>query len=102
MTPDDLIAGLPGETLVREGIADLAAGRKTVASYLAQIALPRLRRAGLVNETRLPLDEEPELALYGALGAEPGDAYARYNALVRELVSFEMALDHRLRKNSTA
>ena len=41
---------------------------------------------------------EPELQLYDLLKREGGDAYSRYNALVRELVSFENALDRRNRK----
>jgi hypothetical protein len=41
---------------------------------------------------------EPELQLYGLLQLERGDAYSRYNALVRELVSFENALDRRRTK----
>ena len=40
---------------------------------------------------------EPELQLYELLKREGGDAYSRYNALVRELVSFENALDRRNR-----
>ena len=41
---------------------------------------------------------KPELELYDLLKLEPGDAYSRYNAMVRELVSFENALDRRNRK----
>jgi hypothetical protein len=32
------------------------------------------------------------------LRGQSGDAYSRYNALIRELVSFEYALDHRRRQ----
>jgi hypothetical protein len=32
------------------------------------------------------------------LKLERGDAYSRYNSLLRELVSFENALDRRIRK----
>lgn len=38
---------------------------------------------------------EHELQLYRLLKLEGGDAYSRYNALVRELVSFENALERR-------
>ena len=38
---------------------------------------------------------EPERQLYRLLREEGGDAYSRYNALIRELVSFEQALDRR-------
>jgi hypothetical protein len=44
-----------------------------------------------------PAPVEPELQLYRLLRREEGDAYSRYNALVRELVSFEAALDRRNR-----
>jgi hypothetical protein len=35
---------------------------------------------------------EPERALYRLLQKEGGNAYGRYNALLRRLVSFEQAL----------
>jgi hypothetical protein len=100
MKTDDLIQGLPGETLVRQGLADIQAGRQTAPAYLVAIASPRLRRAGLLSGIHPEATPEPELSLYRLLRAEGGDAYSRYNALVRELVSFEQALDRRMRKNS--
>ena len=91
-----MLTDLPGEALVRQGLADLAAGRRTPTACLVSIASPRLFRAGV-----LPADaaviEEAELALYRLLRAEGGDAYSRYNSLLRELVSFESALDRRFR-----
>jgi len=45
-----------------------------------------------------PLIEEAELVLYRLLRAEGGDSYSRYNSLLRELVSFEQALDRRQTK----
>lgn len=39
-------------------------------------------------------DLTAELDLYELLGQEEGDPYSRYNALLRELVSFERALDY--------
>ena len=42
MTNDELMAGLPGEQLVRTGISDLVAGRRTVASLLVSVAGARL------------------------------------------------------------
>lgn len=101
MKPNDLMAGLPGEFLVRQGLADAQAGRLTAEACLISIARSRLSRAGLVPETMSDLPREPELCLYRLLRAQGGDAYSRYNALLRELVSFEMALDRRLRKDST-
>jgi hypothetical protein len=94
----DLITGLPGESLVREGLADLQSGKRTAGAYLAAIARPRLVRAGLLPETGISLPAEPELELYRLLRREGGDAYSRYNALLRELISFEQALDHRFRR----
>jgi len=91
MKTDDLIRGLPGEKLVRQGLADFQAGLGTIPACLVRIARPRLSRAGPFSE--------PELQLYDLLKLERGDAYSRYNALVRELVSFENALDRRNRKS---
>lgn len=95
---DDLIAGLPGEELVRQGLADVYAGRQTVEAYLVRIARPRLSRAGLLTDILEDLPAEAELCLYRLLRTQGGDAYSRYNALIRELVSFENALDRRLQK----
>jgi len=99
MTPDELMAGLPGEELIREGLADSQAGRHTVAACLVIIGLPRLRRAGLAEHVSLNLKTDAELELYRLLRNSAGDAYSRYNALLRELVSFEQALDRRIQKN---
>lgn len=97
MNINELIIGLPGEDLVRRGLADYKAGRHSAESYLVQIARPRLENCGLLpQELAAPL--EPELELYRLLRQKGGDAYARYNALLRELVSFEMALDRRVRE----
>ena len=93
----DLLAGLPGETLVRNGLGDLRSGRCTIAACLAAIARNRLIAAGVIAEEEAPTFPEPELQLYQLLRREGGDAYSRYNSLLRELVSFEMALDRRNR-----
>jgi hypothetical protein len=42
MNTAELIAGLPGEALMRKAIADSAAGRTSAAAYLAHIARTRL------------------------------------------------------------
>ncbi len=97
MKTDDLIGGLPGENLVRQGLADFQAGRCTIAACLVRIARSRLSRAGLVPQSVPGQFSEPELQLYALLKREGGDAYSRYNALLRELVSFENALDRRNR-----
>ncbi len=93
---DDLINGLPGEALVRRGLDDYASDLHTPAACLVRIAHPRLFRCGLLPPPAEAVDEA-ELELYRLLRQEGGDAYARYNALLGELVSFEMALDRRLR-----
>jgi hypothetical protein len=97
MSTNDLISGLPGEALVREGSADCRAGRRTIAACMIGIAHPRLVRAGLIPASVVSMLLEPELQLYRLLRQEGGDAYSRYNALLRELVSFECALDLRCR-----
>ena len=95
----DLICGLPGEPLVRQGLADLQSGRQTAPACLVSIARSRLDKAGLL-ERSTPSAPEPELELYRLLRREGGDAYSRYNSLLRELISFEQALDRRTSKMS--
>ncbi len=96
MKTDDLMSGLPGEKLVRQGLADLQAGLSTIPACLVRIARPRLTRAGLMPQGASGPSSEPELQLYELLKLEGGDAYSRYNALLRELASFENALDRRI------
>ena len=93
---NDLIVGLPGEALVRKGLADFLCGRRTGTACLVGIAQSRFRSAGLLPELGSNPIPEAELQLYWLLRQEGGDAYSRYNALVRELISFEQALDRRL------
>jgi hypothetical protein len=97
MKTDDLISGLPGEAHVRQGLADLQSGRHTASACLVSIARLRLSNAGLLDRSA-PSMQEPELQLYRLLRSQGGDAYSQYNALLRELISFEQALDPRLRK----
>jgi hypothetical protein len=98
MKSDDLLSGLPGEQLVRQGLVDFHSGRCTIPACLVRIARPRLSRAGLMPASVPGPFSEPELQLYDLLKLERGDAYSRYNALLRELASFENALDRRHRK----
>ncbi len=84
---------LPGEALIRLGIEDYEAGRHTPAACLVRIARTRLSQAGLLQKTELIDASEAELDLYRLLREQGGDAYSRYNSLLRELVSFENALD---------
>jgi hypothetical protein len=83
--------GLPGAELIEKGLADLAEGAVTVESLLVSVGAPRLRRLGF--ELQSPF-EDAEERLYLLLAAsDPGAAHARYNALVRRLVSFERAAE---------
>jgi hypothetical protein len=88
---------LPGGSLIRDGLADLAAGRETEASLLVMIGAPRLRRLGF----EIPAESPPfvEHRLYERLRAIHGDAaHSHYNALVRRLVSFESAAEQLSRR----
>lgn len=81
---------LPGGDLIDRGLADLAAGRRTPEALLVAIGAPRLRRLGF----DVPTLESPEHALYELLAADNSDdAHARYNALIRRLISFERAAE---------
>lgn len=97
--PTDLrAAGLPGEPLVEAGLRDLAMGRETIEALLVAIGAPRLRRLGVSVPDAAALSGTPELRLYDLLSRDFGlDAHARYNALVRRLVSFERSLELRTR-----
>jgi hypothetical protein len=80
---------LPGAELVERGVRDLAEGVESTESLLVSIGRPRLRRLGFDVPEGFPA---PEQRLYELLRARHGDAaHARYNALVRRLVSFERA-----------
>ena len=102
MTTHDLMLGLPGEALLREGLADFQSGRYTIPACLVGMARSRLGRAGLIAGALASSFPEPERQLYRLLRQEGGDAYSRYNALIRELVSFEQALDRRQNKKPKA
>ena len=83
-------ARLPGGDLVVEGLRDLAGGRESIPALLLQIGAPRLRRLGLT----VPPAANAEHRLYLRLASEnPRTAHARYNALIRRLVSFERAAE---------
>jgi hypothetical protein len=101
MKTTDLLQGLPGEALLRKGLDDFQSGRCTVAACLVMIARPRLVEAGLISVHGADVISEPERELYRLLRQQESDAYSKYNSLIRELVSFEQALDHRLGKAET-
>ena len=72
-----MLSGLPGEDLIREGLADVRLGRRTIPALIA-VALPRLRRAGIVEEISRELARRlrtPNLPL--AQDHRTGDAYSQ-------------------------
>lgn len=84
--------GLPGADLIEAGLADLHAGRESVAALLVAIGSPRLRRLGLNLPDTLP--DNPEHRLYNLLAEDDSDsAHSRYNAYLRRLVSYERAAE---------
>jgi hypothetical protein len=83
-------AELPGWDLIEQGLDDLAARSETAASLLVSIGAPRLRQLGIDVP---PAFSSSEHRLYELLSrVDPDSAHARYNALIRRLVSFERAL----------
>ncbi|MGH2725605.1 MAG: hypothetical protein ACRDKS_01380 [Actinomycetota bacterium] len=83
---------LPGSEYLARGISDLERGVESVPSLLVSIGRPRLVRAGL--DVPGPVSDRPEERLYELLaGEDPRTAHARYNALIRRLISFERATE---------
>jgi len=92
--PSDL-DGLPGADVIRSGLADFAAGSESVASLLIQIGAPRLNWLGIILPTQPDLNADRRL--YRLLVAQHGkEAHSQFNSLLRQLVSFERALERRL------
>ncbi len=82
---------LPGAELIVEGLRDLGSGIETAPALLCMIGAARLRHVG-IDVPEGPADAE--LRLYALLRAQyPRDAYSRYNALIRRLISFERAAE---------
>jgi len=95
-----LFAGLPGADLIQQGLEDVVGQRETIASLLVQIGSPRLGRCAVI----VPVSPESALnadrRLYRLLAAQHGnEAHSRYNALIRQLVSFERALEQRISRS---
>lgn len=103
MAPDmeELINGLPGAAIIRDGLRDLGENRHTIPSCLVRMARRRLAKAKLMEPSPRH-DIDAELDLYQLLSHEGNQAHSRYNSLVRQLVSFEHALDHRLKRHTSA
>ena len=93
----DSFGDLPGAHLIREGLGDLASRRKSTAAFLVQIGSPKLNRCGVSVEVTPEDALAADHALYQMLAHDHGtEAHGRYNALLRELVSFERALEQRV------
>lgn len=86
----DVRHDLPGRDLIAQGLRDLAAGAETTASLLVSIGAPRLRQLGVAVPDTFPSSEHRLYALLSL--SDPDSEHARYNALLRRLVSFERAL----------
>jgi hypothetical protein len=93
MTGKQRARSLPGEELVEQDLADLAAGQMTDLSFLVLIAAPRLRRLGMhIPEQRFPRPYEHQL--YARLDQRLGTAaHSYYNSLLRRIVSYARALE---------
>lgn len=86
-------SSLPGEELVEQGLADLAASRLTDCSLLVLIAAPRLRRLGISMPDR-PFPRPYEHELYARLDERLGTAaHSYYNSLIRRIDSYARALE---------
>lgn len=98
MKTTEWLADLPGAELVVTGLTDLGRGVfDSTEALIVAIGAPRLRTLGIELPSSLP--DSPEHALYRQLGAQHGvEAHSKYNALLRRLVSFERALDGRMRR----
>jgi hypothetical protein len=86
------LRSLPGHELILQGLSDLSSGRETAEGFLVAIGAERLRRAGIAVPHNVPAD--PEHRLYALLAEDDSDsAHSRYNAMIRQLVSFERAAE---------
>jgi hypothetical protein len=89
---------LPGVEIVRTGLRDLSRRESSIDALLVSIAAPRLRQLGV----RVPEGlANPEEALFDRLVERYGDgAHSRYNALIRQVVSFARAAALARRSNA--
>ena len=87
---------LPGADILEEGLHDLEHGSETAPALLLRIAEPRLAAVGILLPRASDGASEHELTLYRLFRRELGrDAYGRYNASLRRLVSLCQALELR-------
>ncbi len=84
---------LPGEELVKQGMADLSQNLLTDLSLLVLVAGPRLRRLG-ISVPDSAFSRPYEHQLYARLEQRLGTAaHSHYNSLIRRIVSYEHALE---------
>lgn len=95
--PSSLIDNLPGAELLADALDPTRPRSVNVSSCLLSMARSRLQRGGMSVPSDRGNIADPELTLYRLLRAEGGDAFSRYNSLVRRLVSLERALERRSR-----
>ncbi len=87
------LVALPGGDRVAQGLRDLGANLLTPEALLVLVGAPRLRSIGLAIPEQ-PTVAHPEHRLYEQLAATNSlTAHSRYNALIRQLVSFERAAE---------
>ena len=98
--PNQVPMDFPGAELVATGMEALQAVARgerrelSIEALLVAVGASRLQAAGLDVPKPPGLPEQPELALYAALCATgEGNSHSRYNALIRRLISFELALE---------
>lgn len=99
-------SNLPGADVVSKGLQDLEQRTVSNEALLVLAASSRLRRLGIDVPQPAELSVPPERALYELLEASYGnDAHSKYNALIRQIVSFARALERemgaRIRKAAT-
>lgn len=91
MAPD--LSSFPGGSLVMAGLQDLASGiTESIPALLVQIGAPRLAAAGLNVPAHSSQTADAELRLYAQL-LPNANAHGEYNALLRQLISCEAALE---------
>ena len=89
-TPEPI---LPGEDLVRQGLAELAQGIITDYSLLVLLAAPRLTRLG-ISIPAAPCAGPFEHRLYERIEERLGPAaHSYYNSLLRRVASYAHALE---------
>ncbi len=90
--PPANLTELPGGDLIATGLEDLRRGEESLPALLVRIAAPRLRQLTFEVPPGDPEATLPEHLLYERLARQYGDnAHGRYNALIRQLVSFTRA-----------